>query len=267
MLSAVIPALAMACFIHSGELDLVVGERALPWLPPDLARQVVRRRQDWTRGATQAAAWPAHTHQPGAADGLEATLIAQCERLAEAVREHQSFDEVVAGLGALAHLALDLASPFAADRVATPHSQAFAAYLAAAAPRIPIVYYAPGLAAQPATPAELLPYLAGRQHTATMLASLVREDLDRVGGPTSWRRLDDRSTSFGAASLTLNHAASIYSFLAAWVWRRAGGLVPEIATVPAPTLLWKGEPKPRETPRPRLGFRQAPPRVPRPLTR
>jgi hypothetical protein len=256
----------MACFIHSSELDLVVGERALPWLPPDLARQVVRRREDWARGATQAAAWPAHVHQPGAAQGLEATMIAQCERLALAVREHQSFDEVVAGLGVLAHLALDLASPFAAELVATPHSQAFAAYLGAAAPRIPIVYYSPDFARSPAALAELQPYLAGRRQTASLLASLVREDLDRVGGPASWRRLDDRSTSFGAASLTLNHAASIYSFLAAWVWRRAGGLVPELATAQSPTLLWKGEPKPRETPRPRLGFRQAPPRVPRRLT-
>jgi hypothetical protein len=70
--------------------------------------------------------------------------------------------------------------------------------------------------------------------------------MDRLGGPGRWSALDDRSSSFGAASLVLNHAASDFANLASWVWRAAGGLVPDIP-MQGNILVWKGESRPRET--------------------
>jgi hypothetical protein len=97
--------------------------------------------------------------------------------------------------------------------------------------------------------------VVARRHDADLLADLVREDLDRVGGPSAWGRLDDRSSSFGSASLFLNHAATDFANLASRVWLHAGGLVPPIPRQPDMILIWKGEPQPREAPFIRLGLR------------
>jgi hypothetical protein len=102
-------------------------------------------------------------------------------------------------------------------------------------------------------------FIERRRLEMAPLAPIVRADLDRFGGPASWSVIDDRSSTFGAASVVLNHAASDLANLASWIWYHGGGLVPTIAQPPQSILVWRGEPKPRETPRTRLGFRQAAP--------
>lgn len=259
MSAILLAAVATACFAHPTAIDVEVGRRALPWLPPDLARQVVKHERDFARGATLAATWPAPHHQPGPSGALATTMQAQSSRLAAAVRAHAPFAEVVAGLGALAHLIVDANQPFTAGDRSSPYGVAFAGFIRSAAPRIPSVFYGQDFALIQAPANRLGAIVQARRGEADTLASLVHEDLDRVGGPAAWPRLDDRSSSFGAASLTLNHAASDYANLASWIWRVAGGLVPHIVTADASILIWKGDLQPREAPRTHLGFRQTRP--------
>jgi len=255
VLSVILPLVAATCFAHPPALDREVGWRALPWLPPDLARQVVRHERDFADGAAEAARWPRSFHQPGGQQGLERAIQNQCERLAQAIRNRAPFAEVVAGLGALAHLSADLDAPFLTAGSNDRYAQAFASYVPTAAPRVPLVFYGLEGRVVSGSAAGLTPMLAARQRQVADLASYVREDLDRLGGPSSWRKLDDRSSSFGAASLFLNHAATDFANLVSWIWLHAGGLVPAIPAPPETVLVWKGVPQPREAPFTRLGLR------------
>ena len=255
VIEVLLPALVAACMIHPTDLDPEIGRRALPWLPPDLARQIVKHKHDFARGAAAAAAWPRPFHQPGGAGGLEPTIVAQCERIVQALRSQAAFSEVVAGFGTLAHLAADLNAPFAAAQASDPYARAFTSYQRSAAPRVQLVYYGQdrGLLGQPK--AALEGYVRQRRRDAARYEGLVRYDLDRVGGPGRWTALDDRSTSFGTAAITLNHTTSTFANLASWVWKQGGGMVPEVAKGGGTILVWKGEPRPREAPRSTLGVR------------
>jgi hypothetical protein len=241
-----LPAVLAVCLAHPVDLDHEVRRRALPWLPPDLARQVLRHERDFNRGAAAAAAWPRHHHQPGAAGGTEVTLQAQCERVAQAIRARAPFPEVVAGLGAVAHLCLDLNQSFSGPEAGSPYASSFSSLMRSASPRIPNVFYGQDHWLVRGPSDRLSASLRQRRAEMVPLATIVREDMDRVGGPGRWAALDDRSSSFGAASLVLNHAASDFANLASWVWRAAGGLVPDIP-MQGNILVWKGESRPRET--------------------
>jgi hypothetical protein len=252
VLSVILPVVAATCFAHPPALDREVGWRALPWLPPDLARQVVRHERDFADGAAEAARWPRSFHQPGGQHGLEKAIQDQCERLAQAIRNRAPFAEVVAGLGTLAHLCADLDAPFLTAGANDRYAQAFASYVSSAAPRVPLVFYGLERPVVSGAAAGIPPMLATRRRQVEDLANFVREDLDRVGGPSSWRALDDRSSSFGTASLFLNHAATDFANLVSWIWLHAGGLVPPIPAPPETILVWKGAPQPREAPFTRL---------------
>ena len=253
MLSVLLPAVAAGCLVHPIALDAQIGKRALPWLPPDLARQIVRHERDFARGAASAVRWPESLHRPGGEEGVETAVVAQCERLVSAIRRRTPFSEVVAGLGALAHLVLDAHWPFPNGR--TPDGAAFGNYVMAASPRIPMVFYGQNMVMIRGPSTGLRRLLLGRTAQQHRLAGLAAEDLARFGGPSQWRRLDDRSTSFAIASLTINHATTDFVNLASWVWYHGGGLVPEMQQAPDALLVWRGEPQPREAPRPHLGFR------------
>jgi hypothetical protein len=255
VLHVVLAAVAASCFAHPATLDAEVGRRAVPWLPPDLSRQIVRHQREFEGGAAAAARWPVALHRPAGKPGLDATITAQCERLVVAIRGRAPFAEVVAGLGALAHLAADANAPFLTAAPSDRYASAFAAYLPTAAPRIPLVFYGQRHADLEGGAAAIPRLLDGRRREAEFLGAIVREDMDRVGGPSAWARLDDRSSTFGTASLLLNHAATDFANLASWVWLHAGGMVPKIPRPSDTILVWKGEPQPREAPFPRLGLR------------
>jgi len=259
VLSVLLPAVAAVCLAHPADVDREVGRRSLPWLPPDLARQVERHERQFAAGAAAAANWPRAYHVPGARPGLQGTIRAQCERLAAAIRARAPFPEVVAGLGVLAHLAADLDAPFLLTQPGDAYAASFATYLPTAAPRVPLVFYGQARGLISGGAEGIGTFMPVRRRDAEILEGLVREDLDRVGGPQAWRRLDDRSSSFGTVSLFLNHAASDFANFASWVWLHAGGLVPELPEQKDTILVWKGEPQPREAPRTTLGFRQTRP--------
>ncbi len=259
MVAALLPAVVAVCLAHTAEVDHDIGRRALPWLPPDLARQVSRHEREFDAGARAAAGWPRAYHVPGARPGLGNSTRLQCERLVAAIRARAPFAEVVSGLGVLAHLTADADDPFLSARADDAYARSFATYVPTAAPRIPLVFYGQRNALILGSAEGIPSLVAGQRFEADTMASYVREDLDRLGGPGAWRQLDDRSSSFGTASLFLNHAATDFANLASWVWRHAGGLVPEIPLQQDMILVWKGEPQPREAPRPTLGFRQARP--------
>lgn len=249
--------LAASCSLHSPELTADLGKRALPWLPPDLARQVARHERAFAAGANAAARWPAELHRLNGHPNVEMAIAAQCERLVEAIRQRRPFEEVVGGLGALAHLTLDHGSPFLAAAAPDPHAIAFRSFLRQALPRLPLVFYGQENSLLRSSSGAIPPFLSRRRQAIAPLMSLIREDLDRVGGPTSWPLLDDRSTTFGAASLTINHATTNFVNLASWVWAQAGGLVPPLVQAENTFLVWKGEPKPREAPGALIRIRKA----------
>jgi len=233
--------------------------RALPWLPPDLARQVARHMREFHSGAAMAAAWPSSFHRLGGGQDLATGIRAQCERLTAAIRSRAPFADVVAGFGVLAHFAVDLNAPFSGAEDGDAYAQSFASYVPSAAPRIPFVFYGQERATIRGTAAKLPGAMALRHGEVDLLELIVREDLDRIGGPRAWRSLDDRSSTFGTASLLLNHSTTDFVNLAAWVWYHAGGLVPDLPVGKDMILVWKGEPQPREAPGPRLALRQARP--------
>ena len=248
MLALLAPAAVVAvCLTQGAKLDVEVGRRALPWLPPDLARQVVKHEREFAAGAAAAARMPAASHRAGG--GVEAAILRHSESLAQAIRNRAPFAEVVTGLGALAHLVTDLESPFPATATADAGARAFASYARSAQPRIPLVFY--GQPAQLLTGqlASFEPVLSARGRRAAVLGPLVAEDLARVGGAQAWQRLDDRSTTFGVASIVLNRASSNFANLSSWIWYHAGGLVPALPTQPREILVWKGEARPRDIPR------------------
>lgn len=259
MLHLLLPVVAAGAFAHPSNLDREIGRRAIPWLPPDLARQVVRHEPEFAAGAVAASRWPRSYHVPGSGPGLEGAIQAQCERLAAAIRAQAPFAEVVAGLGALADLTADLNSPFLTAEARDSYARSFASYIPTAAPRIPLVFYGQQHPVITGSAAGVARMATTRRREAETLASFVREDLDRLGGPASWSLLDDRSSSFGTASLFLNHAATDFANFASWIWLHAGGMVPEIPAPQDMILVWKGDPQPREAPSPRLGFRQTQP--------
>ncbi len=243
----------LACPLHPVSLDLELGNRALPGLPPDLARQLTKHPQAYRRGAEAAFAYPQAIHVMGPGNSLEEAVLAQCERLVAAIRGQASFDTVTAGFGALAHLVWDLNFPVEASTEA--EARAFVAFLQSRAPRIPVVFYS-GYESLPFSSRETLwGFILAEASRVSPLRQALSEDFRRVGGPGFWNLLDDRSTAFGVASVSLNRAISQYVALSSWVWHHAGGLV-----VPFPgdgnrILVWKGELKPREAPLPRLGIR------------
>lgn len=248
MLALLAPAaVAAACLSHGANLDLEVGRRALPWLPPDLARQIVKHEREFAAGAATAAGWPAASHRAGG--GVEAAILRHSDGLAQAIRNRAPFAEVVTGLGALAHLVTDLESPFPPTATNDTRARAFASYARSARPRIPLVFYGQPVQLLTGRLASFEPVLTARGRRAAELGPLVVEDLARVGGAQAWQRLDDRSTTFGVASIALNRASSNFANLASWIWYHAGGLVPALPTQPREILIWKGEARPREIPR------------------
>jgi hypothetical protein len=252
-------AVVVTCMAQPPQLANEVGRRSLPWMPPDLARQVVRHERDFQRGVAAVASWPAAYHEMEGPSGLTVTIPAQCERLVRALENRAPFSEIVAGLGVLAHLTLDASSPFSGSSGAEALARSFGSYLHSRRDRIPVVFYGQEwqLIKGPADGIDRL--LAQRRREMAPLVPIVREDIDRFGGPAAWGVIDDRSSTFGAASIILNHAATDLANLASWIWYHGGGLVPTIPQPPQSILVWRGEPRPRETPRTRLGFRQAAP--------
>lgn len=253
MLALALSASLLACPLHPVSLDLELGKRALPGLPPDLARQIAKHPQAFRRGAEAAFAYPQPLHTVGDGNTLEEAILAQCDRLVTAIRGQASFEAVTAGFGALAHLVWDLNVPV------TPRSpeeaRAFAAFLASRAPRIPVVFYSGYEEIPFASRDGLWSFILQEARRAQPLRQALAEDFRRVGGPAFWDRLDDRSTAFGVASVSLNRALSQYVALASWVWHHAGGLVVPFPGDGKQILVWKGDLKPREAPLPRLGIR------------
>jgi len=251
VVSLALAATFLACPLHPVSLDVELGQRALPGLPPDLARQLAKHPGAFAQGAKAAASYPAPLHQRGGRNGVEAAILAQCDRLVQAIRSRSSFEAITAGFGALAHLVLDFSFP--ASRAA--ESQALSAFLASRLPRIPVVFYAGAEELPFASREKLWGFLLAERQRLPSLEQALLEDFARVGGPSAWNSLDDRSTTFGVASVAFNRATSQFVTVSAWVWHHAGGLVPRFPGDGQRILVWKGALQPREAPVPRLGVR------------
>lgn len=204
--------------------------------PPDLARQLVKRRAAFLAGVVR----PFEDSDParhrkdeeggGSLDRALADAVADAEA---AIRTHQPFDEIVFNLGIAAHFMADANNPLAtskADPEAGRYFVDFLRYAESAEPRFPLIFYGlrPGLEQAP----DLSQLLAATLARGRTLYPLIGLEYQRIDFASGIGRFDDHSTAFGVASLAFSHAVTDVALVLRYIWLRAGG-ADERASLPA----------------------------------
>jgi hypothetical protein len=195
--------------------------------PPDLARQLVKRRAAFLAGVVQ----PFDDSDParhrkdedgrGSLDGALGDAVAQA---VTAIREHYPFDEIVFRMGIAAHFMADANNPLAtsnADADAGRYFVDFLRYAETAEPRFPLVFYGirPGLEHAP----DLSALLAATLARGRALYPLIGLEYRKIDFASGIGRFDDRSTAFGVASIAFSHAVTDVALVLRYIWLRAGG--------------------------------------------
>ncbi len=195
--------------------------------PPDLARQLVRRRAAYLEGVLRpfADSDPARHHQNADGSGLlSATLEQAVAQAVQAIRSHRPFDEVVASMGVAVHFVADADNPLATsadDPEVGRYFVDFLRYAETAEPRFPLVFYGlqPGLDRSAGVSA-LVSAALGRGREMYPMIGLEYRKIDFASGIG---RFDDRSTAFGVASVSFSHAVTDEALVLRYIWLRAGG--------------------------------------------
>jgi hypothetical protein len=199
--------------------------------PPDLARQVVKRFPSYRQGLREVldlALTPgaANTAAAGAAAASAASANADREAaaLVSAIRAHRSFDDVVYRSGRLAGWLAMANQPLAvADRDGgEPAFRAdFLRFVESRRRR-----FALARDRRPdGTPSALV---AAARRRGERYYDLIGREYRRVGGPDARgsELFDDRSTAFGVAALSFNHAMNDVAAALSAAWLQAGGADP-----------------------------------------
>ncbi|HYL04803.1 MAG TPA: hypothetical protein VE075_02125 [Thermoanaerobaculia bacterium] len=195
--------------------------------PPDLARQLIKRRAAYLAGVIQPFddADPARHRQDAEGSGnLSGALEDAVAQAVAAIRTHRPFDEIVFRMGVAAHFMADANNPLAtsnADPEAGRYFVDFLRYSETAEPRFPLVFYGtrPGLERAPDV-AQLLDDTLRRGRSLYPLLGLEYRKIDFASGIG---RFDDRSTAFGIASVAFSHAVTDVALVLRYIWLRAGG--------------------------------------------
>ncbi len=195
--------------------------------PPDLARQLIKRRASYLAGVVQPFddADPArHRQDADGSGGLAAALEDAVAQAVAAIRTHRPFDEIVFRMGVAAHFMADANNPLAssnADPEAGRYFVDFLRYAETAEPRFPLVFYGlrPDLERSPGV-AGLLADTLRRGRALYPLIGLEYRKIDFASGIG---RFDDRSTAFGVASIAFSHAVTDVALVLRTIWLRAGG--------------------------------------------
>jgi hypothetical protein len=195
--------------------------------PPDLARQLVKRRAAYLAGVIQPFddADPArHRQDPDGSGNLAAALADAVTQAVGAIRTHRPFDEIVFRMGVAAHFIADANNPLASSNADPEAGRYFVDYLRyaeTAEPRFPLIFYGvrPGLERAPDV-GELLADTLRRGRALYPLIGLEYRKIDFASGIG---RFDDRSTAFGVASVAFSHAVTDVALVLRYIWLRAGG--------------------------------------------
>jgi hypothetical protein len=195
--------------------------------PPDLARQLIKRRASYLAGVLQPfddSDASRHWKDSDGGGSLDAALEDAVAQAVAAIRAHHSFDDIVFRMGVAAHFMADANNPLAssqADPEAGRYFVDFLRYAETAEPRFPLVFYGmrPGLERAPDV-AELLADTLSRGRALYPLIGLEYRKIEFASGIG---RFDDRSTAFGVASVAFSHAVTDVALVLRYIWLRAGG--------------------------------------------
>jgi len=195
--------------------------------PPDLARQLIKRRAAFLAGVIEPFddADPSRHRQDADGSGnLSAALEDAVAQAVAAIRAHRPFDEIVFRMGIAAHFMADANNPLAssnADPEAGRYFVDFLRYAETAEPRFPLIFYGirSGLERAPDV-SGLLAETLRRGRTLYPLIGLEYRKIDFASGIG---RFDDRSTAFGVASVAFSHAVTDVALVLRYIWLRAGG--------------------------------------------
>src|SRR5579863_1970787 len=203
--------------------------------PPDLARQLVRRRAAFFAGVVQPFddSDPARHRQDLDGGSLDVALADAVAQAVAAIRSHQPFDDIVFRMGIAAHFMADANNPLATSRSdpdAGRYFVDFLRYAETAEPRFPLIFYGlrPGLDQAP----DLSQLLAATLARGRAFYPLIGLEYRRIDFASGIGRFDDHSTAFGVASLAFSHAVTDVALVLRYIWLRAGG-ADERASLPA----------------------------------
>jgi hypothetical protein len=216
------PALAWTPKTHQ-----TIAWEAARLAPPDLARQLVRRRAAFLAGVLQPFddADPArHRLDLGGGGSLDGALVDAVAQAVAAIRAHQPFDDIVFRMGIAAHFMADANNPLATSRSdpdAGRYFVDFLRYAETAEPRFPLVFYGlrPALDHAP----DLSQLLAATLARGRAFYPLIGLEYRRIDFASGIGRFDDHSTAFGVASLAFSHAVTDVALVLRYIWLRAGG--------------------------------------------
>ena len=227
---------APAALAWTPAMQVTIAREASRLAPGDLYRQIEKHRRVFEEGANA----PFSDTDPGRhmknADGsgqLDRVIQEEVARAIALIQAHRPFEEVVRQLGIVSHYVADANNPLATSAADAEEGQYFIDFLRYAEktePKFPLVFYGvrPGLENR----ADVSPLLAETFRRGRELYPLVGREYRRIGFASGLGRFDDRSTAFGAASLSFSHAVTDVALVLRYIWLRAGG-VDDRANLPA----------------------------------
>jgi hypothetical protein len=198
--------------------------------PPDLARQIDRRRAELRAGVLEPFRDADRARHEKNADGsgmLDRVIEDEARRAVNYIRGHRPFNDVVRQLGVLLHFVADANHPLYAS-AEDPGEGRYAAdyhrYVTQAEPRFAAAYYGvdPRLDGMAAVPA----FIARTLARSRSLYPHIGAEYRRIGGGSGVRVFDDRSTAFGVAAVSFSRALTDGASMLRLVWLEAGGADP-----------------------------------------
>lgn len=216
--------------------QVTISREASRLSPPDLARQIEKHRRAFEEGVnapfgdTDAAR---HMKNPDGSGQLDQIIQAEVKKAVDAIRAHRPFEDVVRQLGVVAHYVADANNPLATSAADVDEGRYFVDYLRyaeTAEPRFPLVFYGiqPGLEKQK----DVSPVIAEALRRGRALYPMIGREYRRIGFASGIGRFDDRSTAFGAASVSFSRAVTDVTLVLRYIWITAGG-VDSRANLPA----------------------------------
>jgi len=201
--------------------------------PPDLARQIEHREEDFRAGVLDPFSGRdpgRHVANPDGAGTLEATIAEETERAVEMIRSLAPFDQVVHQLGVVAHYVADAHNPLNTSDADPREAEIYEDYLryaASAEPRFPLVFY--GFRQRFDQPRDVERLVREAIAHSRELYPLIGREYRRIGFASGRSTFDDRSTAFGVTSTQFSRAASDIAQVLRYIWLRAGGADPRTA--------------------------------------